>query len=312
MTAPIPFPDPKGVIAACILPFEDDHAIAEQDYRSHLRYVAALPGLAGVAQVDLEFCEYGELERVVDILVEEVGGRLPIAFGVHPAQYREAARLARMAADKGASALIVRPPRSMGREDPALALRHFESIADASGLPLVVYQFPVASGISWPIETLRMLVDKVPSIRAIKDFCNDPALHQRNIRTFQSLPRPVNIITAHSNWLMASLVMGASGLCSSVGSVISELQIALFEAVQRNDMAAARAINDRIVPITQTLYELPTVNLHTGCKEALLQLGRIRSAAVRPPVSRLDATAVARIHAALETTGLLHKEPVHG
>src|SRR5690606_10200337 len=138
------------------------------------------------------------------------------------------------------------------------------------------------------------------------------AEHQRNIRIFQNLPRPVNVISAHSNWLMASLAMGAKGLCSSVGSVISDLQIELYETIQRNDLIAARAVNDRIMPITGALYDLPTIDLHTGCKEALVQLGRIRSGAVRPPVSRLAPEAAARIRAGLEAAGLLEQETDRG
>ena len=61
-------------------------------------------------------------------------------------------------------------------------------------------------------------------------------LHERQIRTLQSLPRPVNVLTTHSAWLMSSLVLGCNGLLSGSGSVIPELQAALWQAVQANDL----------------------------------------------------------------------------
>ena len=68
------------------------------------------------------------------------------------------------------------------------------------------------------------LYETVPSIKAIKDWSNDPMLHEKHIRTFQNLKNPVNVLTTHSSWLMSSLVMGANGLLSGAGSVIASLQ----------------------------------------------------------------------------------------
>jgi 4-hydroxy-tetrahydrodipicolinate synthase len=65
------------------------------------------------------------------------------------------------------------------------------------------------------------MLDEVPTIRAIKDWCSDPALHERHIRTLAALPRPVTVLTTHSAWLMASLVMGCGGLLSGAGSVVA-------------------------------------------------------------------------------------------
>ena len=67
------------------------------------------------------------------------------------------------------------------------------------------------------------------TIRAIKDWSGDPALHERNIRALQSLPRPVTVLTTHSAWLLSSLVLGCGGLLSGAGSVIADLQVALFQ-----------------------------------------------------------------------------------
>ena len=118
--------------------------------------------------------------------------------GVYADGSLAAAEIARMAARAGAAALLVFPPNSMsmgGQLRPEMALAHVERIAAAADLPLILFQYSLASGLGYPLETLLRLVDAVPSIRAIKDWCDDGMLHERHIRTLQGLPRPVNVLT---------------------------------------------------------------------------------------------------------------------
>jgi 4-hydroxy-tetrahydrodipicolinate synthase len=107
---------------------------------------------------------------VLDIARDEVGGRLPIVNGVWADGSLEAARIARMAEKGGAAALLVFPPAPFALgQSPAMAVEHFKRIADASALPIIAFQYPLATGQGYPRETLLKLVEEVPSIRAIKD-----------------------------------------------------------------------------------------------------------------------------------------------
>ena len=99
-----------------------------------------------------------------------------------------------------------------GFHRPELAVEHFKYIADATDLPLIAFVYPVQSNLHFTFEGLVQLFDEVPSVKAIKDWCNDPKLHERHIREFQSRASPVNVLTTHSSWLMSSLVLGAAGL----------------------------------------------------------------------------------------------------
>jgi 4-hydroxy-tetrahydrodipicolinate synthase len=229
--------------------------------------------------------------------------------GIYADGSLEAARLARMAQAGGASALLVFPPGvfTFGQR-PAMALAHFKRIADATDLPLIVFQYPLSTGQGYPKDTLLRLCEEVPTIRAIKDWIGNMQHHEWHIRTLQSLPRPVNVLTTHSAWLMSSLVLGCNGLLSGSGSVIPDLQSALFHAVQRNDLAEARRLNDRIEPLARVFYSEPWVDMHNRMKEALVLLGRLPRAHVRPPLVKLTAAEIARIRQALIDSGLLGKE----
>jgi 4-hydroxy-tetrahydrodipicolinate synthase len=309
--------EPKGVIPACLLPLHDDFKIDEAGYRKHLRDVAAVDGVNALTvnahASEVHACTLEEQERVLALTMDEVGDRLPVVNGVYADGSHVAARIAKVAERRGASCLLVFPPNSMamgGQLRPEMALVHFGTIAEATDLPIILFQYPLATGLGYPFETLLRLVDEVPQIRAIKDWCGDPLLHERNIRTLQSLPRPVTVLSTHSGWLMSSLVMGCGGLLSGAGSVVADLQVALWQAVHAKDLARAQAINERLYPLQQAFYAPPFLDMHNRMKEALVLLGRMERAVVRPPLVKLDAAEIERLRKAiaqarLATTGAL-------
>ena len=301
---------PHGVIPAVLLPFDGELAIDEANFRKHLRDVAATDGISAITinahSTEVASCTFEEQRRVLDIAQDEIGDRLPLVNGVWADGSLEAARIARMASAGGASALLVFPPApfTLG-QSPEMALAHFKRIADATDLPIIVFQYPLATGQGYPRETLLRLCEEVPSIRAIKDWAGNVAQHEWHVRTLQSLPRPVNVLSTHSAWLLSSLVLGCNGLLSGSGSVIPDLQANLFRAVQKNDLAAAQRINDRIYPVVQVFYADPWADMHNRMKEALVLLGRLPRAVVRPPLVKLASAEIARIRAALVEAGLL-------
>jgi 4-hydroxy-tetrahydrodipicolinate synthase len=300
---------PHGVIPAVLLPFHDDLSIDEKSFRRHLRDVAAVKGLSAVTinahSTEVASCTFDEQRRVLDTARDEIGDRLPIVNGIWADGSIEAARIARMATEGGASALLVFPPApfTLGQSSE-MALAHFKRIADASDLPIIVFQYPLATGQGYPRDTLLKMCEQVPTIRAIKDWAGNVPQHEMHIRLLQSLPRPVNVLTTHSAWLLSSLVLGCNGLLSGSGSVIADLQSQLFAAVQANDLKTARAVNDRIYPLAKVFYADPWADMHNRMKEALVLLGRLPRAVVRPPLVKLGRAEIDRIRAALVESGL--------
>jgi 4-hydroxy-tetrahydrodipicolinate synthase len=301
---------PNGVIPAILLPFNDDLSIDERAFRSHIRDVGATDGISALTinahSTEVASCTFDEQRRVLDIAQDEIGDTLPLVHGIWADGSIEAARIARMAAAGGASALLVFPPApfTMG-QTPAMALAHFSRIADATDLPLIAFQYPLSTGQGYPKDTLLRLCDDIPTLRAIKDWSNNVPQHEWHVRTLQSLPRPVTVLSTHSAWLMSSLVLGCKGLLSGSGSVIADLQARLFRAVQGNDLAEAKHLNDRINPMARVFYADPAVDMHNRMKEALVLLGKLPRAVVRPPLVKIESAEIERIRGALVEAGLL-------
>ena len=302
---------PAGVIPATLLALNENLSINERQTRKHLRDCALVDGVTAVTvnghASEVHACSFEDQQQILAASLAEVGDKVPLINGIYADGSIEAARLSAMAAKEGASALLVFPPNTMamgGQLRPEMAITHYRHIADATDLPIIAFQYPMASGLGYPFDTLLQLFGKVPSIQAIKDWSNDAMLHERHVRTFQSLPRPINVLTTHSSWLMASLTMGCNGLLSGAGSVIADLQVALFRAVQARDLRTAQAVNERIVPLSQVFYAPPFLDMHNRMKEALVLLGRLDKAVVRPPLVKIGNAQIARIKHALDQAGI--------
>ena len=304
---------PHGVIPAVLLPFDAELAIDAASFRQHLRDVAATDGITAITinahSTEVASCSFEEQRSVLDMAQDEIGDRLPLINGIWADGSLEAARLARMATEGGASALLVFPPApfTLG-QSPAMAIAHFKCIAEATDLPLIAFQYPLATGQGYPPDTLLKLCEEVPTLRAIKDWIGNVPAHEWHVRTLQGLPRPVNVLSTHSAWLLASLLSGCNGLLSGSGSVIPELHSALFKAVRENDLAEAKRINERIEPLARAFYADPFVDMHNRMKEALVLLGRIPRAYVRPPLVKITPSEIAGIRQALIAAGLLAKD----
>ncbi|MEK9661295.1 MAG: dihydrodipicolinate synthase family protein, partial [Alphaproteobacteria bacterium] len=122
---------PKGVIPATLLAFHEDMSIDEAESRRHLRFVAETRGISAVTvnghASEIHACSFDEQRAILAASLDEVGDMVPLINGVYADGSIEAARIAKMAADEGASALLVFPPQSMitgGRLRPEMSVEH--------------------------------------------------------------------------------------------------------------------------------------------------------------------------------------------
>ena len=304
---------PRGVIPAVLLPFDSDLQIDEQAYRSHLRDVAKVDGISALTinahASEVHALSFDEQKRVLDITLDEVGGRVPVVCGIYADSAIQGSKLARQAEAEGAKCLLVFPSAvflyGVPLQKPEMVLTHFRRIAEATDLSIIVFAYAMAGGLGYTTETLIQLAEEIPQVVAVKDACNVPVQHERNIRALHSLGKPFSVLTTHSAWLMASLVLGVDGLLSGAGSVIADLQAQLWRAVQAKDLETAQALNDRVWQITNVFYASPNVDMHNRMKEALVLLGRQRHAYVRPPLMKLSDREISEIRRALIRGGLL-------
>jgi 4-hydroxy-tetrahydrodipicolinate synthase len=301
----------SGVIPANLLPFHPDYTLDEVNYRRHLSGLADVSGITAITvnghAAEVSSLSRDERRRALAIALDEVGSRLPLISGIYTDNTLEAVELARDAKSEGASGLLIFPPTLFmwgAQLRPEMPFRHFATIAEAVDLPLVVFQYPPASGMGYTPETLIALTE-IPQVVAVKEWSNDIVAFERNLRAIRSTGRPVAVLSSFTMSLMASFILGADGAISGMGSVAADLQAELFEYVQQGDLVAAQQVNDRLDPLVRVFYAPPFVDMHNRMKEALALLGRISQAVVRPPLQPVSEAERKQIYAALVQAELL-------
>ena len=301
----------QGCMPANLLPFRADLEIDEAAYRKHLRWLADARGVTAIVAnghaAEVSSLSREERRRTLALALDEVAGKVPIIAGVYADGTQEALELARDARAAGAAGLLVFPPTIFmwgAQVKPDMVLRHFSALADRVDLPLIVFEYPPASGIGYSPETLGALC-KIPSVVGVKDWSNDIVAYEKNLRALRASGRPVAMLSSFTMSLMATFLLGADGCISGMGSVAADLQAELFAAVQAGDLAGARRVNERLAPLVAVFYAPPFVDMHNRMKEALAILGRIPAAHVRPPLTPVSEEERHRIRLALREARLL-------
>ena len=286
---------PHGVIPAVLLPFDADLAIDEASFRKHLRDVAATDGITAITinahSTEVASCTFEEQRRVLDIAQDEIGDRLPLINGIWADGSLEAARLARMAAEGGASALLVFPPApfTLG-QSPQMALAHFKRIADATDLPLIAFQYPLATGQGYPQG------HAAEAVRGGADHPRHQGLDRqraaaRVARAHAAEPAAAGERALHPQRL-AALLARARLQRPAVGQRQRHPRPAGAAVPGRAGATISprrRRLNDRIEPLMRVFYADPFVDMHNRMKEALVLLGRLPRAYVRPPLVKIGA-----------------------
>jgi 4-hydroxy-tetrahydrodipicolinate synthase len=305
-------PRPHGVIPAHLLPFTSDFEIDEKNLRRHVRGLLAVDGLTGLTTnghaSEVAALTPDEQSRQLDIVLEEVGGKVPVYSGVYEDGSAKAATIAKKAEQAGADGLLVFPSSVFdggSQQRPEMAYAHYATIASSTSLPIIAFVYPTTSPLRIETHALVRICTEIDNVVAVKEWSNDIIAYERNYHALKSLDKPISILSSFSRSLLASLVIGADGILSGHGSVVADLHVKLFESVRWGDLNEARRVWDLIRVFGDACYADPFVDGHNRMKEALVILGRIDEAHVRPPLQPIVEAERDLIRAAAENAGLI-------
>lgn len=299
----------RGSLPASLCPFRPDFSIDEDASAAHVRWLVEASKGGGIVcnghAGEVASLTRQERKRVIEVAVREAKGRAPVVAGVYTDSTPEAIEFARDAEAAGANAILLFPPPVLGEggnRTEIMVLSFARSVAAAIGIGVVIFQFPIA-GLGYPTEILLRLIE-IPNVVGVKEGSDHLPTYEKNLRAIKKARPEVSILTTNNTMLFASTALGADGILSGSGSVVADLHADLFEAVQRGDLRAAQAVNDRIWPLTQVFYCDPIVNMHNRMKVALEYLGRQPKTVVRPPLQLLTEEERARIIRGVQEAGL--------
>ncbi len=306
--------DLRGLVPAVALPMTAEAAIDEPGLRRYVRHLADAGPKALAINVDTGEGPHlwpHERMRVLEIVIDEVGDRVPVVAGLGAQFTEQAVGLARDYKNVGAQALLVFPISAYQGSplDPEVPVRYHAAIGDATGLPLILFNLqPALGGVNFDPETLQRLC-QVAQVAAIKEASFDAMFFTR-IRDAVKAVRPDCVyLTGNDNFIYESFVLGAEGALIGFGAIATRQQVELIELALAGDLAGAKAIMDRLTPLANTVFAPPVRNYRARCKEALVMQGILERATVREPLLPISGAERRRLREAMIIAGELEAEP---
>ena len=232
-----------------------------------------------------------ERRRVVEIVVEEVAGRVPVLAGAGGYDTREVVHLAVDMAAAGASGLLSVTPY-YNRPSPEGLYRHFSAIAASTELPIVLYNVPGRTGCNLDLATLSRLA-AVPNIVGVKEASGNM---MQICDVCRAMPDDFSVLSGDDALTLPVMAVGGKGVISVASNEVPRAMAQMVEAAARGDFVSARATHRRLLPLMHANFVEPNP---VPVKAALAMMGLITEAYRLPltgprPESRERITGVLR------------------
>lgn len=228
--------------------------------------------------------EEHERGKVLDVVVKQAAGRVPIIAGTSADGTRTCITYTRQAKDLGASAVMVSPPR-MPKLNSAAVVAHYKALADAVDLPIIVQDYPPIAGFAMEPALLARIAKEIPSARTIK--LEDPPTPFKTARILEAAgDTRVQIFGGLGGvFLLEELISGATG--AMTGFAFPEILARIMTHWNAGVHDAAADVFYRAVPLMR--FEFQEGIGMAIRKEVLRRRGALASAATRAPAGGLDA-----------------------
>jgi 4-hydroxy-tetrahydrodipicolinate synthase len=308
--------DIRGLISATVTPFNADGSIDFTTLTKHVERVSSASGLYGITvnghAGEVLTLTTEESNKVIATARKGIPKHLKLVAGIHGRSMAHLVSEAQNAKDAGADMLLVlplfdvRPYRHLAHQ-PEVVYSVFQRLDREVGLPMIVYQYPEATGCSYSLPALNRLAD-LPNVVAIKAATVTPTKYAEINDALQG--RLAVLAACDAPALLGMLLHNAPGALLGISVVDTQRWCDLVREATTGSAQKAKEINASFaVPLMDAVYEYQlqrtSISSAASNKEALVQLGELPSSWVRPPAVNVDAAKKKAIRSALVKVGLL-------
>jgi len=290
----------EGVIIPMITPFKKNEDLDEEGLRKLTRRLLGqgvhglFPNSSIGEQPKLSF---EEKRKVIDIVVNEVNGKVPVIPGTGEVSTRQTLELTRYALDAGADAALIVEPYYFRPSADAL-FDHYKTVNDTLDIPLVLYDVPRLSGYSLPVDVIERVAD-LDNVVAIKDSSGDMIRFSSLLRL---VGKKISVLQGIDTLFFPSLAIGSPGGMLGGGNIVARFEVTLYDAFKRGDLKTALDMHNKIADVCSAMggyAEFPV-----GYKEALSLMGFDAGSARKPSVP-LSEEERKELKAILQRNGLI-------
>ncbi len=288
----------KGAITAIVTPFKAAGSVDEAALGAFVEWQVA-EGIHGLVPVgstgEAVTLSPAERERVLRITAERSGGRVPVIAGAGSNDTAAAIEASKVLGRAGATHLLHVSP--MYNKPPQRGIvAHFTAIADASPLPVVLYNVPGRTGSNMTAETTLELAEH-PNIVAMKEASGNTGQIDAILR---GRPEGFGVLSGDDGLTLAVMAAGSDGVISVISNAVPRLVAQLTDALARSDLKTAALIHHRLSPLVDAAFiESNPIPIKAG----MAMMGKMQNV-LRLPLVPMDAKHEARMRAALRIAGV--------
>ena len=235
---------------------------------------------------------HDERKAVAEFCVTRVAGKKPVIIGTASCSTREVIDLSKHAADTGADAVMIVNPYYAKLSEERI-YRHYRQIAEASALPVLLYNFPALTGQDLSIELIGKLANDCPNIVGIKDTVDCMSHIRRIIREVKSERPDFMVFSGFDEYMFDTLIIGGDGVIPATSNFAPQITCGIYQAFLKQDLATAQALLKRL-GILSKIYtiDVPFTGL---IKEAIRLSGVDIPTVVLSPATPPDAATLQQL-----------------
>ncbi len=290
-----------GAFTALVTPFHKG-AIDEERYRAFIEWQIE-EGINGLVPCgttgESATLSHQEHERVIEICIDQVRGRVPVLAGAGSNNTEESIHLARFAKEAGADgALLITPYYNKPTQEGLY--QHYKTVALAVDIPLVMYNVPGRTGCNLLPATVGRIAHECKSVVGIKEATGD--LTQVS-DVLESSPQNFQVLSGDDFTILPLLSLGGCGVISVTSNIMPKTMAALVAAWKANDIAKARELHFKLMPVNRVMF------METNpapVKTALHLMGKIENELRLPMVAMLKEN-VERLRSVLQEANISMK-----
>ncbi|WP_185211801.1 MULTISPECIES: dihydrodipicolinate synthase family protein [Sphingobacterium] len=288
----VPF---KGVIAYPVTPFDNNENIDIPLFRKQVERLIRV-GSHGIAPLGstgvMPYLSDDEKESLTETCLRQVAGRVPTLVGVSNLTTEKTVYHAQFAEKAGATAVMVIPMSYWKLSDDEIA-KHYDTVASKISIPIMAYNNPATSGVDMSPALLKRLLE-IPNVTMIKESSGD-ILRMHSLR--KELGDGVAFFNGSNPLTLSAFAAGARGWCTAAPNLIPELNLALYDAIQENDLEKAQQVFYKQVDLLKFIV---AKGLPRSIQAGLDLLG-VGGGGFKSPLQPLDTDEVAELDRILST-----------
>lgn len=302
----------KGVFPAAILPMDADYQPDFAAYADYLDWLVAENAVGFAVNMDTgegPQLSPEERRRAVETARDVADSRVSVFAGVMGATTQQAVATAEMYKEAGADGLVVFPNAGFRNDplDPKIPYAYHKAIADATGLPVMLFQLaPVFGGVNYPRDVLLKLLE-IPQVVGIKEASFDAQYFAYTMETVEMSGRDITVLSGNDRFITESFMLGATGALLGFCAIGCGMTAAMLDRFNSGEYQEAVAMRPQVQGFADFIYKDPVLDYRARCKVAVAHMGVIDPSLtyIRPPLLQISEAEADDIRAALVRAGML-------